>query len=205
MSESSGVESTSISVFILLLPEEEKDPLLRELRRIDPELEYEEGSYGGGPSGSLPLDYVLTLVSIAVAGQYMKGFLSAAGAAHYQGLHECISRLINKITREEEEALEGVEEEELSEVEVEGELPRGAPLSVSAGRVHFYFQGKLTPEQVAERLSKAQEVVASLPEDDLRIEGREACEAGGPRNFVWDENTRSWTEKGPRTDKNLFP
>lgn len=202
MSESSGVESTSISVFNLRLPEEEKDPLLRELRRIDPELEYEEGFGGGG--GPLPLDYVLAFVTIAVAGQYMKGFLSAAGAAHYQALHECISRLINKVTREEEEALEGVDEEELSEVE--GELPRTAPLEISAGRVHFYFQGKLTPEQVAERLRKAQEVVDSSPEDDLRVEKmQEEYEAGGPRNFVWDEDAESWMEKGPRSDKNLFP
>lgn len=202
MSETSEVESMSIRVFSLgRMPRGEKRPLLRELRRIDPELDYEEAHGGGG--GPLPSDYVLTFVAIVVTG-YVTGFFYTAGATHYKALHERISRLVKKITREEEKALEGVEEEELSS-EVEGELPTFAPLSISAGRVHFYFQGKLTPEQVAERLHKAQEVVDSVPEEDLRLEGREAYDAGGPRNFVWDEDAESWIEKRPRSDKNLFP
>lgn len=202
MSESSREESTSIQVFSLgRIPRGEKRPLLRELRRIDPELDYEE-AYGGG-GGPLPPDYVLTLVDIAVKG-YVAAFFSAAGAVSYKALHKRISRTLKKMTREEEKALEGVDEEEL-EPEVEGELPRSAPLSISAGRVHFHFQGEITPEQVAERLRKAQAVVDSVPEEDLRLEGREAYEAGGPRNFVWDEEAESWIEKGPRHDPNLSP
>ncbi len=185
----------TIQVFSLgVMPREEERPLLRELRRIDPELEYEETRWDGG--GPLPPDLVLTAVAIVVtlvAKPYAEGFFYTAGATHYKALHERIAYLTTKITREEE----------LSEVEEE--LPTNAPLEISAGRVHFYFQGELTSEQVAERLRKAQEVADSLPEEDLRLEGREAYEAGGPRNFVWDEDAESWVEKGPRHDPNLFP
>lgn len=175
------------------MPRGERRPLLKELRRIDPGLEYEEIYAGGGP---LPPDYVLSFVQIVVTG-YVTAFFAAAGAAHYKALHKRIARLTNRITREEEKTLEGVEEEELPGVE--GELPTSAPLSVSAGRVYFHFQGRLTPEQVADRLRKAQEVVNSLLEEDLRVQGREAYEAGGPRNFIWEEDTESWVEKGPRS------
>lgn len=200
MSENSREKSMSILVFThRRMPRGEKRPLLRELRRIDPELDYEQAYGGGGP---LPPDVVLPFVEIAVK-WYLAGFFAAAAAAHYKALHRRIARLTTKITREEEKALEGVDEEGLSEVE--GELPRTAPLEISAGRVHFYFQGEITPEQVAERLHKAREVVDSLPEEDLRLEGREAYEAGGPRNFIWDEDAKSWIEKGPRYDPNLSP
>lgn len=200
---SASSEDVSIQIFDLGRLGGGKDPLVEELRRIDPDLDYEEGFGGGG--GPLPLDYVLAFVTIAAAGQYMKGFLSAAGAAHYQALHECISRLINKITREEEEALKEVGEEELEELEIEGELPETAPLSISMGRVHFYFQGKPTPKQVAERLLKAQEIVDSLPDHDLRVEMQNENEARRrPRNFVWDDDTGRWIEKGPRSSSSAW-
>lgn len=188
-------EDMSIWVFSLgRLPRGEKDPLIKELRRVDPDLEYEE-AYGAG-GGPLPPDFVLTFIQIVLTG-YATAFFAAAGAAHYKALHKRIARLTKKLTREEEKALKGVEEEEISEVE--GELPGTAPLSISMGRVHFYFQGKPTPEQVAERLRKAQEIVDSLPEHDLRVEMQEEYEVGGPRNFIWDDDAGGWIEKGPRS------
>lgn len=203
MSANPEEENVRLEVLILRTPREEgrppreeEHPFLSELRRIDPRLEYEEDEFTGG--GPIAPDFVLAAVTIFVASQYLKGFLSAAGAAHHQALHECMARLINKRALEEEKALEG---EDLSEVEVEGELPMTAPLSVSAGRVNFYFQGQLTPEQVTERLRKAQELADSLPEEDFRLN---ADELRRPRNFIWDEDAKSWVEKGPRYDPN-FP
>ena len=192
VSNNSGVEGVSIRVFSIdVMPEEEKDPLLREFKRIDPELEYEEVPRwdGGGP---LPPDLVLTAVQIAVAA-YATGFFYTAGATHYKALHERMSQLTTKITRNEELP------------EVVEDLPTNVPLEISAGRVHFHFQGEPTPEQVAERLSKMKETVNSLPEEDLQLEGREAYDTGGRRNFVWDEDAKSWIEKGLRNDPNLFP
>jgi hypothetical protein len=181
VSDTSGVEGVRIRVFSLgIMPSEEERPLLRELRRIDPELEYEEKRWDGG--GPLPPDLVLTAVEIAGAA-YVTGFFYTLAATHAKALHECIAHWTTKIAREED----------LSEVV--GELPMNVPLEISAGRVHFYFQGELTPEQVAERLRKAQEVADSLPEEDFRLE---AYEVGGPRNFIWDEDAKSWVEKGPR-------
>lgn len=201
MSANSEEDNVRIEVFSLRMPRREKRPFLRELRRIDPELEYEEAEYGGG-GGPVPPDFVLPFVQIAVQ-WYLAGFFAAAAAMHYKALHKRIARLTTKLTREEEKELEGVDEEEL-EPEVEGELPMTAPLAISSGRVNFYFRGKLTPEQVAERLREAQKVTDSLPKEDLRLEGKEAYEAGGPRNFIWDEEAKSWLEKGPRYDPN-FP
>lgn len=100
-------------------------------------------------------------------------------------------RTVRKTTRDEE----------LSKV-VE-DLSTHVPLEISAGRVHF--QCAPTSELVAERLHKVREVVDSLPEEELRLEGREAYDARGRHNFIYNKLDESWIENGLRNDKNLFP